>query len=146
MAVHGQDPYTGGQRGQALDGLEELDQEEDGPEHPEAKQHGRDVDRGEPAVAEQADVQHGMVGPELPGRERHQGQRPTTNEVSTRVLVQPWLLPSTSPRTTPSKPVLTPLRPPGRGGPGAAGLGQLPPGQRDQYHADRHVQPEDVLP
>ncbi len=36
---------------------------------------------------------------------------PTTNEVSTRVLVQPWLLPSTRPRTTPSKPVLTTATP-----------------------------------
>ena len=36
---------------------------------------------------------------------------PTTNEVNTRVLVQPWLLPSTRPRTTPSKPVLTTATP-----------------------------------
>ena len=93
---------------QPLDRLEELGEEEDRPEHPEAEQQGRDVDRGEAAVAEQPDVEHGVVGSQLPGDEaRPAPTAPATNEASTEVLVHPWALPRTRPSTMPNRPALT---------------------------------------
>ena len=53
-------------------------------------------------------------------------------------LVHPWLLPPTRPRTTPSRPTLTSHHAHQvEAGPGTPGLGQLPPGQRDQDQPDR---------
>ena len=65
-----EDAQPGAERRVALHGLEELGEQEDRAEHPEAHQHRPDVRERERAVAEEAHRQHRVLGAQLPRDER----------------------------------------------------------------------------
>ena len=139
MPVHGRIRSPAPEWRVALHGLEELRQEEDRSEHPEAEEHGGHVHRSEGAVPEQAQRQHRVGRSEAPTRRNAASPTaPPANDASTSVLVQPCALPCDQPedhakQTDADKdrtPKIEARRP-------AAGFGELPPGQGHQDHADR---------
>ena len=104
-SVHGVVMHGRLERGVALHDLQELDQDEDGPEHPEAEAEADDVRDREAAVAEQPERQQRRRRCATPraGR-RRAARRRRSSEPSTSTLSQPAGLPRTMPKTMPSTP------------------------------------------
>ena len=148
MPVQGRTRRPGGERRVVLDDLEELRQEEDRAEHPEAHEQRHDVHGRERPAPEQAQRQHGMGAAPLPRHEGRQTRRPRPRRTPARpALVQPWALARTRPSTTPSSPTVASTTPPRSSGwRGPEGLRQAPAGQHHEHDPDGHVDPEDRLP
>ena len=130
-----------------LDGLEELGEEEDRPEHPEAHQHGDAVHDGEAPPAEQPERQHRVRRSPLDraeGAEHDDPEGEARQHLDTRPADRP----------TPDQPEDDPEQSHARRRDAghverplvAVGLREAVPGEWDERDPDRHVDPEDPLP
>ena len=106
-SVHGQDPQARAERRVALDGLEELRQQEDRAEHPEEHEQGREVRERERSVAEEAHRQHRCGARSSHATNAATSAKPRPNAVRISGLVQPCSLPRIRPQTIPNMPALT---------------------------------------
>ena len=131
-----------------LDGLEELGEEEDRPEHPEAHQHGDAVHDGEAPPAEQPERQHRVRGSPLDreeGAERDDPEGEARQHLDTRPADRPTPdQPEDDPEQSRARQSTTPATSSGRLV--AMGLREAVPGEWDERDPDRHVDPEDPLP
>ena len=143
-----QRPEAGLERAVALDHLEELAEQEHRSEHPEEHQERDGVGRAERAAPEDAEREHRLGGPGLPGQERDEQRRcprrsqPATWDAGPAEVVAVDDAPHDREQAGADEAEARDVEPTF----GAVALGQAQRGERHHDEADRHVEPEDPVP
>ena len=143
-----EDPQARAERRVALHGLEELREQEDRAEHPEAHQERRDVRERERAVAEEAHRQHRMLARAAPTRRTAAvTTAPATSAPTISGEPQPTRVAADEPPHDPEQPdAREPEAAAGRRCRTGPSLSSRRGTSGEQHEPDRHVQPEDPVP